>query len=168
MLKLCPALLCWYTVQGLNADRWWVLDPGLLACCACWPPKCGGCRPQRNTTHATLQDRSKPVGLKNLGNTCYVNSVLQVLLVLLWMGWAECAARCVQARPAGMPGARWLGGAGLAGATSHQRSCIHTCNEQPTAPPSRMQCLFANAAFRRAVYAAKEPLASEPIVKELR
>ena len=53
-----------------------------------------------------MQKPDQPVGLRNLGNTCYVNSVLQ--------------------------------------------------------------CLFANHAFRRAVYAARPPVAEVPAVKELR
>ena len=53
-----------------------------------------------------VQKPDQPVGLRNLGNTCYVNSVLQ--------------------------------------------------------------CLFANQAFRRAVYAVRPPLSEQPVVKELR
>lgn len=55
---------------------------------------------------AAVQKPEQPCGLRNLGNTCYVNSVLQ--------------------------------------------------------------CLFANVAFRHAVYAARPPVADHPAVKELK
>ena len=42
------------------------------------------------------------------------------------------------------------------------------CPTRPPLPPPTLQCLFANQAFRRAVYALRQPLADEPIVKELR
>jgi hypothetical protein len=45
------------------------------------------------------------------------------------------------------------------------------CSPLPsTAPPPRppLQCLYANPAFRQAVYGVRQPLADEPIVKELR
>ena len=42
------------------------------------------------------------------------------------------------------------------------------CLAAACCPAALPQCLFANQAFRRAVYALKQPLADEPIVKELR
>jgi len=44
---------------------------------------------------------------------------------------------------------------------------LHQLNRNLSALPA-LQCLFANQAFRRAVYALRQPLADEPIVKELR
>ncbi len=72
---------------------------------ACTTPLTPVCMPAACVC-VSPQDISRPAGLKNLGNTCYVNSVLQ--------------------------------------------------------------CLFANTAFRSAIYAARPPLSGAPVVRELR
>ena len=40
--------------------------------------------------------------------------------------------------------------------------------DPPASPAPLLQCLYANPAFRQAVYGVRQPLADEPIVKELR